>query len=267
MPFNPPQRPYPRLLRDLLTETCVVRGGKLARTPESRTFHQSIRHYNNSFAFTSMGCGGQDGRLAGYGLPTFRIQGQLYHMIGSLLPLPDTAPAFLQVYMYDGIAAQESRRDRAFSNRNSQTSRQIAELLHDVNPFVRFFSHNAERLRQDDSIRIRIRLMDPAAGDQRRYNLPIDESFAAIIPAAAEGATKRDIIISRRDGRLNRISEVSPIYLPLRYPLLFPFGERGWYCRMPAALDENGRSIRGRGAGGSVQVSPREWFAGYFTAT
>ena len=263
VPFNLPQRPYPLLLRDLLTKTCTSRVGKVARTPESHAFHQSIRHYSNSFAFTSMGCGDQHERLPGTGPPTFRIQGQLYHPIGSLLPLPDTAPAFLQVYMYDGITAQETRRDRAYSNRNTQISRQIAELPHDANPFARFFAHNAERLRQDDSIRVRISLKDPDAGDQRRYNLPIDESFAAIIPAVEDGATRRDIIISHRDGRFNRISEVSPIYLPLRYPLLFHFGERGWHYQMLAAPDEDGPII-GRGAGGSNRVSPREWFAGLF---
>jgi hypothetical protein len=224
-----------------------------------------------------MGCGGQDKVLPGRGPPTFRIQGVLYHRIGSLLPPPDHAPAFLQVYMYDGIAAQETERNKAYIQRDTEISRQIAELLHDVNPFVRFLNHNSERLRQDDSVRVRITLKDPEAGDQRRYNLPVDENFAAIIPAAEEGARYRDIIISNRDGSLQRITESSPIYLPLRYPLLFPFGERGWYFQMQAApapstrppddvidVDEETQPQRGRGAGGSTKVSPREWFAGLF---
>ena len=49
-----------------------------------------------------MGCG-QNERLLGNGPSTFRIQSALYHLIGSLLPLPNTASAFLQVYMYDGL--------------------------------------------------------------------------------------------------------------------------------------------------------------------
>ncbi len=73
IPFNLPQRLYPTLLKDLLTETGIGRGGKVVRTPKSSTFHQNIRHYNNSFTFTSIGCGGQNERLLGNGLPTFRI--------------------------------------------------------------------------------------------------------------------------------------------------------------------------------------------------
>ena len=62
---------------------------------------------------------------------------------------------------------------------------------------------------------------------------------------------------------LGRISAVSPIYLPLRYPLLFSFGERGWHYQMLATTGDDGQR-RGRGAGGSIRVSPREWFAGLF---
>lgn len=30
--------------------------------------------------------------------PTFKIQGQVYHKVGSLMPMPDDDPKFLQIY-------------------------------------------------------------------------------------------------------------------------------------------------------------------------
>ena len=38
-------------------------------------------------------------------MPTFEIQGQVYHTVGSLLPPPNESPRFLQIYfMGDDIA-------------------------------------------------------------------------------------------------------------------------------------------------------------------
>lgn len=31
-------------------------------------------------------------------MPTFKVQGQVYHLIGSLQPLPQQDPQFLQIY-------------------------------------------------------------------------------------------------------------------------------------------------------------------------
>ena len=39
---------------------------------------------------------------------------------------------------------------------------------------------------------------------------------------------KRDIIIEKQTGRLKRINELHPAYLPLQYPLLYPKGEDGY---------------------------------------
>ena len=31
-------------------------------------------------------------------IPTFKVKGQIYHKVGSLLPFPDGQPKFLQMY-------------------------------------------------------------------------------------------------------------------------------------------------------------------------
>src|SRR5262249_7303939 len=42
----------------------------------------------------------------------------------------------------------------------------------------------------------------------------------------------RDLIIERRSGQLKRISELHSAYLPLRFPLLYPYGEPGWHPKI-----------------------------------
>jgi hypothetical protein len=39
---------------------------------------------------------------------------------------------------------------------------------------------------------------------------------------------KRDIIIETRNEELKRISSLHPAYMSLQYPLLVPYGERGF---------------------------------------
>jgi hypothetical protein len=62
-------------------------------------FMKSIRAYNQAFAFTSFGARIPD--MPGIGPPSFRIQGQVSHLIGSLLPVLGEAPAFAQLYFFD----------------------------------------------------------------------------------------------------------------------------------------------------------------------
>ena len=48
---------------------------------------------------TSIGV--HEAQIPGYGPPTFKIQGMIHHRIGSLLPLDNQPPRFMQIYFYD----------------------------------------------------------------------------------------------------------------------------------------------------------------------
>jgi len=53
---------------------------------------------------------------------------------------------------------------------------------------------------------------------------------------------KRDIIIKNRSSGLHSISELHLAYLPLQYPLLFPYGEDGFWLVMEIGfVDTRGR--------------------------
>jgi hypothetical protein len=68
---------------------------------KSKHFLQNIRLYNTMFSFTSLG-GKIDSTVnQGKGPPIFRMHGQNYHRIGSLLPAEGCPPKFAQLYIYD----------------------------------------------------------------------------------------------------------------------------------------------------------------------
>ena len=65
-------------------------------TADSKHFLKNVRAYNSSFQMTSFGA---SSIVQEHGfMPTFKVQDQIYHKAGSLLPLPDENPKFLQVY-------------------------------------------------------------------------------------------------------------------------------------------------------------------------
>ena len=62
------------------------------------------------FAFTSMGGKVDDSiNKKGRGPYVFRLHGQTYHKIGSLLPEPGAPPKFAQLYIYDTENETENR--------------------------------------------------------------------------------------------------------------------------------------------------------------
>ena len=67
----------------------------------SKYFRDHIRSFNSAFAMTSIGV--HEAEIPGNGPPTFKIQGMIHHRIGSLLPLNNQQPRFIQIYFYETI--------------------------------------------------------------------------------------------------------------------------------------------------------------------
>ena len=94
----PPFLPRPQPLLHLLTDLDI----------EARQFRDPIRKYNSCFQMTSFGA---DRRIFEHGfMPTFKIQGKVYHRIGPLAPQAGTEPSFLQIYFMEDQAQQAERR-------------------------------------------------------------------------------------------------------------------------------------------------------------
>ncbi|CAH9095008.1 unnamed protein product, partial [Cuscuta europaea] len=85
---------------------CDLIGGGDQR---SKHFLENIRSYNSMFAFTSMGGKIECNINKGKSPPIFKLHGQNYHLIGSLLPIEGSRPKFAQLYIYDTENEIENR--------------------------------------------------------------------------------------------------------------------------------------------------------------
>ncbi|CAD6937370.1 unnamed protein product, partial [Tilletia laevis] len=215
----------------------------------SERFLASTRDFNNMFAFVSMGGGSRDMSVAGQlGVYTFKIQGQVYHQAGSLaFSSPNGRPCYAQTYFVqtdpdseigtriDGAARQQEI-DRV-------TVERVQEELYNNNPYASFLRTAAETLSpaEDEGADTAIRIIDPGrigGADPRTYNRPRASEIAALILHDAHTAPRgRDIIFYYKDGPLHRICELHPAFLPLRFPLLIPYGHFGWYPYIPLGQD------------------------------
>jgi hypothetical protein len=63
-----------------------------------------------------------------------------------------------------------------------------------------------------------------------QYNLPSNGEIAAIVVGDyTAGEYTYDVLVHDRECGLKRVSCLHPVYMPLQYPLLFPYGEHGFH--------------------------------------
>ena len=197
-----------------------------AGTREARDFRNNIRKYNQAFQMTSFGCG-QQVVLPGF-FPTFKVQGQVYHRIGSLLSAEEgTDPKFLQIYFLGDSDAEAARRCSVIQDINELTVRSLQDMLHSYNPYVRDFKTAFENMHLDNH-RVHIRADKTPPGEHpRRFNAPSGNEVAVVLVGQELG--KHDILLRKRDDQVQRVSVTHRSYDLLQYPLLFVNGEDG-YC-------------------------------------
>ena len=222
----PPLDPPPDAIQALFTN----------QDPVSKEFRTHIRQYNNTFAFTSLGVPKR--RIVthnhrGSGPYSFRIQGELCHWSGSLTPREGEEPVFAQLYIYDPASALATR-SRNNPGLNPLTLQTLQDVLWDSHPYAAIYRHAHELLQQDTSADFAIRLH--CIGDKQRYNLPIGNEVAVIIPGNedAEAVGPRDIILHQRTdaNTLQSLYDGHPAYSCLHYVLLFPTGQHGWHWNL-----------------------------------
>ncbi|XP_061347670.1 uncharacterized protein LOC133293150 [Gastrolobium bilobum] len=200
----------------------------------SRHFLQNIRLYNMFFSFTSFG-GKVDGSVNdGSGPYCFRVGGQVYHAMGSFLPLDFHTPKFAQLYIYDIENEVENRLGFLRSNNNEDLLDQsivvsLKEMLDKHNSIVQSFRYARDRYNEDQLKGVRLRLIRKRGNDGRLYNLPSASEVAVLVVGDIDTAMgDRDIIVETQDGVLKRIDVKHPLYLGFQYPLLFSYGEDGY---------------------------------------
>ncbi|XP_035843847.1 uncharacterized protein LOC110931184 [Helianthus annuus] len=211
---------------------------------ESKHFLKNIRRYNSMFAFTSMG-GKVDSTVnRGNGPFCFRISGENYHTIGSLMPINGAQPKFCQLYIYDTENEISNRQsifrgsDGASSSSSANVDIKLIEHIKDVldndNELVKTYRRVRDSFQDNPNVNVKLRIIGAREKDGRTYNLPTAGEIAALIVGDIENVVdNRDIIVETRTGELKRISELHPSYLALQYPILFPYGDDGYRIDIP----------------------------------
>ncbi|XP_072086983.1 uncharacterized protein [Arachis hypogaea] len=105
----------------------------------------------------------------------------------------------------------------------------LKKMLDNHNELAMSFHYARERFKNENSPDIKMKLIRNRVKDGRLYNLPTaSEVSILIVGDIDESILDRDIIIEITSKKLQRIDVLHPLYLPLQYPLLFPYEEDGF---------------------------------------
>ncbi|KAF5793172.1 putative helitron helicase-like domain-containing protein [Helianthus annuus] len=195
-------------------------------------FLDNTRAYNSMFSMTSFGGIVDDSINDGSAPYIFKIEGQIYHWLGSFYPSPspNERPRFLQMYMYDtenevsnrlGVFGNDSR-----SRLNSEIVTLLIQILQNCNKLVKLFRDARDLCQSTDVTSFYIRLYN--SYNSLRYDNPSPGCIGAIINDPGPESDGFDIVIRHKVNGPQRINILHPLYMSLQYPLLFIHGESGW---------------------------------------
>ncbi|KAL5164961.1 Protein SET DOMAIN GROUP 41 [Glycine soja] len=131
----------------------------------------------------------------------------------------------------------------------------LSHMLDQHNSHAKSFRMARDRLAGDQTNNIKLQLIAARGKDGRVYNMPNVPKIVAFIVGDFHPGSKRDIIVETQNGELQRIHELHASYLPLQYPLLFPYGEDGYRADI---LHRSTSSSKKRKRN---RLTMREWFA------
>jgi hypothetical protein len=249
-----PLKPIPEVVAKLLRNDDTA----------SKEFKSKIRTYNSALSFTSMNAN-LDHSVANsnVGAYAYRIHGTIFHLMSnSLTPniTENQRPKFAQIYIFDSENELQNRMNvAADSNVSEETMLSLQQMMHNVNPFVRYFKTMAEVSEEqqrnslnrngtngiiDGLSNIRMVFRSENTPDPRRYNRPTAPEIGVLIIGNSDNEdgsfepSNRDIVIRLKGGEgesLSRIKEINQFYDPLHYVLMFPNGDPGWNCGVRSA--------------------------------
>ncbi|GKA24180.1 helicase [Tanacetum coccineum] len=176
--------------------------------PTTSKFREQIKVYNSMFCFTSFGANIDHSINSGRAPYKFRINGQNYHRMGSLLPAEGVPPRYAQLYFFD---TQNEIRNRMSAFMEKETTEKV-----DENTVARLI----QMLDRSNALAQSFRMA------KEQYNAPtVSEVAALVVYDFGDGIPSRDIVVNKNNEGPQRISELHPSYMALQYPLLFPYGE------------------------------------------
>ncbi|KAK9067683.1 hypothetical protein SSX86_011794 [Deinandra increscens subsp. villosa] len=209
---------------------------------QNRSFMANIRRYNSMFAMTSFGATIDDSVNHGSGAYVFKVAGQVSHLLGTLCPVGNKQPKFLQLYIYDTMNEVANRMSFFNDNSRNRLSADVVSLLMRIldehNVLVRLFRTARDMCSVDDLPEFYIRLYH--GNNRHPYEAPSNGTLGAIIYDDDPASRDFDIIVHSKAGVPQRVSNLHTSYMSLQYPLLFPYGEHGWApsLRVPSSSSD-----------------------------
>ena len=113
---------------------------------------------------------------------------------------------------------------------------ELQDMISRVNPYAAIYHHVRDLLNDTSATDVTLVLKTSGDGiDHQRYNVPTGTDIAMVIPVENENQplNKNIVIYKTKDNHpsknnLMTIDHNNPIYDPLVYVLMFPYGDKGW---------------------------------------
>ncbi|GJV54149.1 DNA helicase [Tanacetum coccineum] len=211
---------------------------------EDRRLLDNIRAYNQMFAMTSFGAHIDESVNNRICLYVFKVSGQIYHWIGAMCPPAGAAPRFLQLYIYDTQNEVANRMlhfgREANNDLDSNIVQPLIHFLDQHNDLVQIFRATQDKCDGQSIPDFKIRLFVVAGA--REYDLSTSNTLGAIVfESSPDTRMNYDVIIEPKDGFPRRISRLHKSYMSLQFPLLFVYGQSGYYLEMKQRDDDDKR--------------------------
>ncbi|XP_053598610.1 uncharacterized protein LOC128668835 [Microplitis demolitor] len=176
-------------------------------------------------------------------MPTFKVQGQVYHRIGSVMVENNQQPSFLQIYFVGDDNREREIRCGICPGIKPELIHQLQNLLHEHHQYIKDFKVAIESVpKNQKEFQVIINADKKPSGEHRgRFNAQMAKEVAVII--VGQNFEKRDIILNSRDDKLKRISEIHRAYDTLQYPLMFCREEDGYHINIPKRDEKTKRPL------------------------
>jgi hypothetical protein len=204
-----------------------------ADNQKSKNYRKNIRSYNSMFAFTSTGGVVNKEINKGHGTYIFRMHGQNYYHIGSLLQEEGSKPHWAQLYIYDTEHKVEnmiiaSKGDGENSIIDPTIVYGLQKMLAEHNVLAKTFRMARDGFKEDDYHEYTLKLISKREKSGTHNPPSASEVVALVVRDSNEESALLDIIIDFKDMGPQRILDIHQKLMSLQYPLLFPFGEDGF---------------------------------------
>ncbi|XP_074352042.1 uncharacterized protein LOC141691202 [Apium graveolens] len=221
----PPEKKPPPFLASLLS------GGE-----KSSHFKKNMRPYNSLFQFTSIG-GKIDRKINNGGGPyCFKLNGQNYHLIGSLKPKDGQPPKFCQLYVYDTENEVVNRMNDVpgSDSLDPEIVQGLLDMLDEHNQLAQGFRYARDRLNLPETDDFHLLLVSSKSASGRPNQVgPSNEVAALLVGDSDDTCPFRDIVVQTKERYLKRVFETCKHFMQLQYPLLFPYGDDGFHLKIP----------------------------------